>query len=335
MRRKMTICVSTARISRILLCAFLGVVSSVSAFPQSTAGRILGAVTDQSGAALKGATVVLTDVERGTSRTVSTDDAGQYVAPNLAPSTYKVRVEAHGFKTVERTAIELQVATDVRLDFSLPPGQVTETIEVNDAAPLVDTTSSTLGGTLTNKEINDLPLNGRDFQNLVVLRPGIMRYPGGGIGSVSANGIRPEDNNYIVDGIDNNDSYFGQSVINGSGVQGTPATILPIDAIQEFNVLENPGAEYGWKPGATINVGLKSGTNTLHGTTYYFDRNAALDARNFFNPAPNPKALRLHQFGGTVGGPLIKDKFFFFAAYEGVRSLVGVTNQFSTPATVP
>ncbi len=329
----MPICFFPIR-TRILFSAALMLLASVQAFPQSTAGRILGAVTDQSGAALKDATVVLTDVERGTSRALRTDDAGQYVAPDLAPSTYKVRVEAHGFKTVERSGVELEVAKDVRLDFSLQPGQVTETIQVSAAAPLIDTTSSTLGGTLTNKEINDLPLNGRDFQNLVVLRPGIMRYPGGGIGSVSANGIRPEDNNYIVDGVDNNDSYFGQSVINGSGVQGTPATILPIDAIQEFNVLENPGAEYGWKPGATINVGLKSGTNTLHGTTYYFDRNAALDARNFFNPAPNPKALRLHQFGGTVGGPLIKDKLFFFTAYEGVRSLVGVTNQFSTPATV-
>src|SRR5258708_39451649 len=132
MRRKMTICVSTARISRILLCAFLGVVSSVSAFPQSTAGRILGAVTDQSGAALRGATVVLTDVERGTSRTLSTDDAGQFVAPDLTPGTYKVRVEAHGFKSVQRTAVQLEVAQDIRLDFSLQPGQVTETIQVND-----------------------------------------------------------------------------------------------------------------------------------------------------------------------------------------------------------
>src|SRR6266481_140206 len=217
----MAVCLFNIRKAPVLifvvaLCSLL--LNSVPAFPQSTAGRILGAVTDQSGAALKDATVVLTDVERGTSRALRTDDGGQYVAPDLAPSTYKVRVEAHGFKTVERSGVELEVAKDVRLDFSLQPGQVTETIQVSAAAPLIDTTSSTLGGTLTNKEINDLPLNGRDFQNLVVLRPGIMRYPGGGIGSVSANGIRPEDNNYIVDGVDNNDSYFRQSVINGSGV---------------------------------------------------------------------------------------------------------------------
>jgi hypothetical protein len=208
-------------------------------------------------------------------------------------------------------------------------------ITVTGDTPPIDVTNDVLGGALSNQAINDLPLNGRDFENLVVLRPGIVRYPGGGIGSISANGIRPEDNNFMVDGIDNNDPYFGQSVINGSGVQGTPATILPIDAIQEFNAQENPPAQYGWKPGAIVNIGLKSGTNALHGTTYYFGRNAALDARNFFNPAPGSHQLRLHQFGATVGGPIVKDKVFFFGGYEGVRDLVGVTNVVQTPATVP
>src|SRR5207244_11908317 len=121
---------------------------------------------------------------------------------------------------------------------------------------------------------------------LVVLRPGVQRFPGGGFLSISSNGNRPEDNNFIVDGTDDNDPYYATTVINAEGVQGTPATHLPVDAIQEFNAEENPPAEYGWKPGAVINVGLKSGTNDFHGSTYYFPRNNAFDARNWFNKEP-------------------------------------------------
>ena len=132
-----------------------------------------------------------------------------------------------------------------------------------------------------------LPLQGRDWQNLVILRPGIQRSPGGGFLSITSNGNRYEDNNYIVDGIDDNDAYYGESVINSEGVQGTPATHLPIDAIQEFNVQESPEADYGWKPGAIVQLGIKSGTNAVHGTAYYFGRNSALDARNYFNPKPD------------------------------------------------
>jgi hypothetical protein len=283
---------------------------------------------------LTNATLTITDVQRGVKRIVSTDEAGDYVAPDLPPGQYTVRAEVKAFKIVERRDIELQVATDARIDFTLRPGDTSETLTVTEKVPAIDTTNDVLGGTLSNKEINELPLNGRDFQNLVVLRPGVMRYPGGGLGSVSANGLRPQDNNYMLDGIDNNDPYFGQSVINGSGVQGTPATILPIDAIQEFNAEQNFPAEYGWKPGVVINVGLKSGTNSAHGTTYYFGRNDVLDARNFFNAATDQKKpLRMGEFGATLGGPIVKNKAFFFVGYEGVRDLVGVTQQVPSPAT--
>src|SRR5438270_13932003 len=297
---------------------------SLSAFAQSTAGRILGGVTDQSGATLVGATVVITDLQRGTSRSLTTDEAGQYVAPDLVPSTYKVRVEARGFRAVERTSVEVEVAKDVRLDFSLQTGQVAETIVVNEEVALVNTTSSTLGGTLSNKEINDLPLNGRNYENLLQLRPGVMRYPGGGFSTTSTNGLRAEDNAYLVEGLFNSEPYSGQAIINGSGIAGDSATILPIDSIQEFNLQQNPPAEYGWKPGAVVNVGLKSGTNGLHGTAFAFGRDGAMDARNFFNTAPNPKLPRtLEQYGGSLGGPIIKDKAFFFAAYEGQMYDVG------------
>ncbi len=152
-------------------------------FAQTPTGRILGNVRDQTGAALRGATVTITDVQRGISRTLTTDDAGTYVAPNLDPGTYKVRAEAKGFKTIERVNIELEVARDALIDLALPPGEATETITVTEDIPLLNTTSSVLGGTLSNKEINDLPLNGRNYENLLQLRPGVMRYPGGGFSS--------------------------------------------------------------------------------------------------------------------------------------------------------
>src|ERR1700680_4796576 len=198
---------------RLAVAIFVGLFAGISVQAQTATGRILGNITDASGAAVKVATVTLTDASRGTSRTLTTDDAGAYLAPDLAPSTYNVKVEAAGFKTVERQAIELQVASDVRIDLALQPGQNSEVVVVTGELPQVDTTNDILGGTLSNKQINDMPLNGRDFLNLVVLQPGIQRYPGGGHYSVSSNGVRPEDNNFIIDGYDSNDPYGAQSVI--------------------------------------------------------------------------------------------------------------------------
>jgi len=304
-------------------------------YGQSQEGRILGTVTDQSGGLVKGARVTITNVDTGVARTLETNDAGDFVAPSLPPGPYKLVVEATGFKKVERDGIRLEVAKDIRLDLTMQPGSVTETVTVTEQVPLVETTNDTLGGTFANKSINDLPLNGRDFQNLVVLRPGVQRSSGGGFLSISSNGNRPEDNNFIVDGTDNNDPYYATTVINAEGVQGTPGSILPIDAIQEFNAQENPPAEYGWKPGAIVNLGIKSGTNDVHGTAYAFERNNAFDARNYFNPAPDPmRALRQHQFGGSIGGPIIKNKTFIFGAYEGIRALVANSETLNSPSTV-
>src|SRR5580692_207638 len=323
------------RVFGIVFCAWMVLALTVPLFPQTTMGRILGSISDQSGAGVAGATVVITDVQRDTTRTVSTDDSGNYVAPELQPGIYKVRVEAKGFKTVERVNIAVEVAEDLRVDVSLPAGQVSETVIVTDEVPLVNSTSSTLGGTLSNKEINDLPLNGRNYENLLQLRPGVMRYPGGGFSTTSTNGLRAEDNAYFVEGLFNSEPFSGQGIINGAGIAGDSATILPIDAIQEFNVQENPPAEYGWKPGAVINVGLKSGSNRIHGSAFAFGRDGVLDARNYFNAAPAAKTSRtLEQFGGSFGGAIVKDKLFFFGAYEGQRYDVGNSYSVTTPTTV-
>ena len=318
-----------------ILCALLALAAPLVS--QTTSGRILGSITDQSGASVAGATVMITDVQRGTSRTVSTDSSGDYVVPELQPGIYKVRAEAKGFKTVERPNIAVEVAEDVRVDLALPAGQVSETVVVTDEVPLVNSTSSTLGGTLSNVEINDLPLNGRNYENLLQLRPGVIRYPGGGFSTTSTNGLRAEDNAYFIEGLFNSEPYSGQAIINGAGIAGDSATILPIDSIQEFNIEELPPAEFGWKPGAVVNVGLKSGTNQIHGTAFAFGRDGVMDARNFFNTVPNPKLPRtLEQYGGSAGGPIVKDRIFFFGAYEG--QLYDVGNDYggvASPFMVP
>jgi hypothetical protein len=316
-----------ARRAASVLCACWGVLLvCLPLYGQGNAGRILGTITDQSGGAIARAIVTITDLQRGLSRSLTTDDAGAYAAPNLLPGTYRVRSEAPGFKTVEHSGLLLEVGKDLRVDLTLQPGEQTQTVVVNGEPPMVETTNATLGGTLSNETINDLPLNGRNYQNLLSLRPGVTNFVGGGAWTQSTNGIRPEDNVFLLDGLNDDEAYSGLSVVNQATLAGDATTILPIDAIQEFNTEENPKAEYGWKPGAIVVVGLKSGTNNIHGTAYAFGRSDALDARDYFNTVPARKApVELEQFGATAGGPIRRDKLFWFLAFEEQRYSVGST----------
>ncbi len=318
-------------------------------FSQGNTGRILGTVTDQTGGVVAGATVTVLDTARGVSRTLTTDEAGEYNAPNLTPGNYTVHVEAKGFKGIERQGIELQVGKEIRADLTVEPGEQNQTITVTESVPLVETTNATLGGTLDNADISSLPLNGRNYQSLMGLRPGVVLQPGGGPWTQSTNGIRPDETAFMVDGVINSNFHDGRSVLNMPSPFSDAATILPIDAIQEFNIMENPKAEYGLKPGAVVNVGIKSGTNQLHGSAYAFGRDGAWDARNFFNPAPsgglcggnpitaanscNQLESQLKQFGAVVGGPIKKDKLFFFGGYEGLRSYIGNSSTANVPGT--
>src|SRR6516165_10916370 len=275
----------------------LFVVATVELFAQTTNGRILGTVQDQTGAAVANATITVTDVQRGVTRTLTTDTSGAFVAAGLPPSVYTVRADAKGFKTVEHQNVQLEVAQDVSLNFSLPTGEVRQEVVVTSEVPMVNTSSSTLGGTISNEQINDVPLNGRNYENLLQLRPGVMRYPGGGFSTTSANGLRAEDNVYLIDGLYDSEPFSGQSIINGAGSAGDSATVYPVDSIQEFNVQQNPPAEYGWKPGADVNVALKSGTNNYHGTAYGFFRATSWDARNYYDPVGTEKTpTNLKQF---------------------------------------
>lgn len=329
---------------KFLAVAFGVLLLSLPAFSQGSTGRILGTVTDQSGGTVAGATVSVVDTERGVTRTLTTDDAGEYNAPNLTPSTYLVRAEAKGFKKLERQNVILEVGKEVRVDLTVQPGEQEQTVTVTEAIPLVETTTATLGGTLENADISNMPLNGRNLESLLALRPGVMMQAGGGPWTQSTNGIRPDETTWMIEGVINSNWYDSRPIAGTPSPITDGATILPIDAIQEFNTMENPKAEYGWKPGAVVNVGLKSGNNGFHGTAYGFYRSSAWDARNYFNPAPessgtceqDPSApaaaqaitcgktpAQLRQYGAVVGGPIIKDKLFFMGGFEALNSAIG------------
>ncbi len=321
---------------QVLGVTFAVLLLCLPAFSQGTAGRILGTVSDQTGGAMTGATVIVTDVDRNVMRTLTTGSSGEYNAPNLLPGTYKVRAEAKGFKATERQNVILEVSGELRIDLAMQPGEVSQTITVTEQIPLVETTNAELGGTLQSEIIDTIPLNGRNFVNLLQLRPGVTIYPGGSGWTQSANGQRPHDNVYMVNGIMASDPWMGQSIFNANMAAGDAGTIMPVDAIDEFKTEENPRAEYGWKPGAIVNVGIKSGTNSIHGSAYAYGRDTAFDARNYFNPTtgPNPtkQPVALEQFGGTLGGPIKKDKLFYFANFESQRYSIGNPASIHTPS---
>lgn len=319
----------------VLGMALVAFLVCVPAFSQSGVGTIQGSVFDQTGAAITGASVTVIDVARGISRPFTSDSAGAYVALNLLPGTYTVRAEAKGFQTVEHANVVVQVGVNSRVDLTLMPGAQTQTVTVTSEAPSVDTTDATLGGTVENSVMTALPLNGRNFQRLLQLRPGVVTSVGGSSGTQSTNGLRQGDDLQLVDGIAAFAASTGNSILNSGYRAGDSTSLLPIDAIQEFNTEQNPKAEYGWKAGSIVNLGLKSGTNTLHGTAYAFGRDTGLDGANEFLTPKAQTPLELEQFGATAGGRIIKNKLFWFAGYEGLHWLAGTTVPSSVPEDVP
>jgi len=325
------------RCSSLLVSLLL--VSSCSLLAQTFRGTILGTVIDPQGAVVTSAKVVVRNVNTGLERTTQTSADGSYSIPELPIGTYTVTVSQRGFQTSSVTGIVLDVATEKRVDLTLKAGQVSETVEVSaETLPLVETTNDVLGGVLTQQDVKDLPINGRDYTKLIFLNPGVAGSPDqitdspGSFGEFSMNGARGRSNNYLLDGTDMNDGYRNDPAINQGGVFATPSAILPIDAVSDMRVLSNFQPEYGRNGGAIVNIVTKSGTNALHGDLFEYFRNNALDARNYFDSSPAPKApFHNNQFGGSLGGPIKKDKTFFFLDYEGQRENVGVV----TLACVP
>ena len=319
---------------RLLPAIFAALILCVPSFAQLNYGRIFGAITDQSGGAIAGATVTIVDITRGVSRALTTDSGGEYSAPSLIPGSYTVRTEFKGFKNIERADINVGVGQDIRVDLSLEPGEQTQTVTVTGEPPQVNTTNAQLGGIIENQTVEDLPVSGRTFMGLLTYKPGVVARPGATANGYMSNGGRPQHTVWMLDGLYDVNAYHGAT--GNMGGQGGPSVqlsnFLPIDAIQEVNIIENPKAEYGWKPGAVVNVGLKSGTNSLHGSGIAVGNDASLNAKNPFLTAAQPKPTTiLEQFGGAVGGPIKRDKIFFFASYEGQRYTIGSPRSVTEP----
>jgi outer membrane receptor protein involved in Fe transport len=306
---------------------------------QTFRGTILGTVTDSSGLAVADATVTVKNIDTGLVRATQTSADGSYTVTELPIGTYMVTISQAGFQTSVTSDVAVNVAGERRVDVALKPGQVSERVEVSGAElPQVETTTNELGGVLTSQTVQNIPVNGRDYTKLIFLNPGVAGSPDqisdspGSFGEFSMNGARGRSNNYLLDGTDMNDGYRNDPAINEAGVFGTPSTILPIDAVAEVRVISNFEPEYGRNAGAVVNIVTKSGTNAFHGTAAEYFRNSALDARNYFNPVGQPKApFHNNQYGGSLGGPIVRDQTFFYLDYEGQQEPVGVV----TLACVP
>ena len=288
---------TVVRIFSVASLLLLGVFGSGTS-AQTFRGTILGTVTDTSGLAVSGATVTVRNIDTGLVRTVTSGDGGEFSTPELPIGTYSVSVEKSGFKIGLVNGISVEVSSERRADVVLQPGDVSQTVEVSgDTLPQVESTSNTLGGIIESTVVTNLPVNGRDYQKLIFLVPGVAGSPDqitdspGSYGVFSVNGARGRSNNFLLDGTDMNDGYRNDPAINEAGVFGTPATILPVEAIAELRVLSNFEAEYGRSAGGVINIVTKSGTNDFHGTGFEFLRNTALDARNYFNEVARRKSL--------------------------------------------
>ncbi len=323
--------------SVIFLILALIAASSLPATAQTFRGTILGTVTDPQGAVVADAKVTARNVATALERSTVTDSEGNYTITELPIGIYEITIQAAGFKAAKVTDVKVEVASDRRVDVEMAVGG-SDTIDIRADAVQVESTNNTLGGTIQTREVAELPINGRDFTKFLVLVPGATGDPSGAtdspgsFGLFSANGNRGRSNNYLLDGTDMNDGYRNLPAINEAGVFGTPATILPVEAIAEAAILSNFEAEYGRNSGAVVNIVTRSGSNDIHGSVFEFFRDDALDARNFFNPKPDPQTnFRNNQFGFALGGPVIRNRTFWFTSYEGQREDVGLNSVARVP----
>src|SRR5437016_3404949 len=318
------------RIKELSSIVFVLILVGINVWGQGTQGGLVGTIRDEKGAEIFGTKVRVTNVGTGLQRETTTAGNGLYRALALPTGTYEVTAEAQGFATTTVKDIEIGVDQTRTLDLTLKVSATAETVTVEANADLTQTESSKLGQIIDNRKVEDLPLNGRDFAQLARLNPGVAVSGGGGgqqggegnVSGFSSNGQRSTSNNFLVDGVDNNNYFLGEA-----------AQLPSIDSIQEFEVQTNTfAAEYGRNSGSVVNLVTKSGTNQLHGSAYEFFRNDVLDSRNYFNDERFPKsALRLNQFGGTLGGPIAKNRTFFFLNYEGFRRKAGITRITNVP----
>ncbi len=330
-------CISKVKMQCVCLLVLTVCAETTRAHAQVAGGTIFGTVTDRSGRVVNNVQITIKNTATGVARAVSTNDEGFYSVPNLLPGTYETKFSAPGFKTEERTGIELTVGASVALDQALSVGGTHEIVVVQSEIPAVQVSTSDISAVVNATTIRELPLNGRSWTDLAQLQPGVSAihtqpdFSAGtdrgnrGFGQqLTISGARPQQNNYRLDGVSLNDYANGApgSVLGGS---------LGVDAIQEFSVItSNYESDYGKTSGGVVNAITRSGTNQIHGSGYEFLRNSKLDAKNYFDVGNIPPFKR-NQFGATIGGPILKDNTFFFADFEGIRQSKGIT----TVATVP
>ena len=313
------------------------VLASPGLYAQVVGGSLSGTISDASGSRIQGASVVIHNEETGTERRLLTDSTGRYAAPSLAIGSYEVTVSDEGFATEDRKNVQLVVGQSATLDLTLRPAGNNEQIDVTTAASIVNTSTEQTSGLVDERQVKQLPLNGRSYDQLITLNPATVNYTGQRSGSIGTSnssvgnmfaisGRRPQDNLFLLNGIE----YTGASLINVTP-GGTSGQLLGVDAVREFNVVSDTySASYGKRQGAQISIVTASGTNKLHGSAYEFLRNSALDGRNYFDQA-NTNGRRLPEFqrnnyGASLGGPIRHDKLFLFANYEGYRQNLGLSD---------
>src|SRR5215467_14247096 len=314
------------------LALLLAVTVVVSA--QTFRGAINGTVTDPSGAVVPNAKVKATETKTGIDHNTVTTGDGQFAFQDIPVGTYQVVVTASGFAVYNADKVDVITGTIYTLPVKLSVAKGTTTVEVSAASLTVDTTTATQTQTIEAQVVQDIPLNGRDFSQLIAVNPGYGGYSVGGFGSL--NGTRPNQMNWQIDGVDNNDFWHNIPAVNQGGVSGIAGIILPIDSVDEFSAQTQSGAETGRSAGGTVNLALKSGTNQIHGSAYFYDRNEAYGASSpFFTPSalsPKPPKLRNLNYGGSVGGPIIKNKGFYFLSFEKQQYIIGLSGTATEPS---
>src|SRR5256884_129880 len=303
---------------------------------QTSTATILGTVKDTSGALVPGVSITVKHTESGLTRTVVSGERGGYNVPLLPVGPYELTTTMPGFKQVVRSGVNLVVGQEAGVDLTLEVGAAAEQVTVTEEAPLVNTTTSSTSGVITEQQVKDLPLNGRSFDQLITLNVGVSNATSNTLDSgnwnmFSVSGKRPETNRFIINGID----WVGGNA-NGQYItpEGASRQMLGVEAIREFNVLTDTySAEYGKRAGGQINIVTTSGTNRLHGTAFEYLRNSALDARNFYDQTIGAPPFKRNQFGGSLGGPLKKDKMFLFGTYEGYQERLSRSSASVVPGT--
>src|SRR5437763_3591050 len=305
-------------------------------FAQTSMATILGTVRDTSGALIPGVSITVKHTESGLTRTVISAENGGYNVPLLPVGAYELTTTMPGFKQQVRSGINLVVGQEAVVNLTLEVGAAAEQVTVTEEAPLVNTTTSSTSGVITEQQVKELPQNGRSFDNLILLNAGVSNatsntLDGGAWNMFSVAGKRPETNRYTINGVDwVGGSATGQFITpNGASRQ-----LLGVEAVREFNVLTDTyGAEYGKRAGGQITIVTSSGTNQLHGSIFEYMRNNALDARNFFDQTNGAPPFIRHQFGGSLGGPIKKDKMFLFGTYEEFRHVLSRSSASIVPGT--